>query len=46
AFAAVNPLDVLARRGYPSTAGTIVVGRDDAMYRPQAQLVDRALRID
>jgi S-formylglutathione hydrolase FrmB len=44
AFAAVNPLDVLARRRYPSTAGTIVVGRDDAMYRPQAQLVDRTAR--
>jgi S-formylglutathione hydrolase FrmB len=42
AFAEVNPLDELSRRRYPGTAGVIVVGRDDAVYRPQAQRVTRA----
>ncbi len=44
AFNTVNPLDVLARRRFPNTAGIIIVGRDDAVYRPQAQLIDRATR--
>ncbi|TQM10804.1 alpha/beta hydrolase [Pseudonocardia kunmingensis] len=39
AFAAVNPLDVLAQRQFPATAGYLVAGRDDAVYLPQAQRV-------
>jgi S-formylglutathione hydrolase FrmB len=39
AFAAVNPLDVLARRQFPGTAGYLVAGRQDAVYLPQAQRV-------
>jgi S-formylglutathione hydrolase FrmB len=39
AFAAVNPLDVLARRQFPATAGYLVAGRQDAVYLPQAQRV-------
>jgi S-formylglutathione hydrolase FrmB len=44
AFTAVNPLDVLVHRRFPDTAGMIVVGREDAVYRPQAQLVERVTR--
>ncbi len=44
AFAAVNPLDLLARHRYPGTAGLIVAGRDDGLYRPQALQVLRAAR--
>jgi S-formylglutathione hydrolase FrmB len=44
AFTAVNPLDVLVHRRFPDTAGMIVVGREDAVYRPQAQLVERVAR--
>jgi S-formylglutathione hydrolase FrmB len=39
AFAAVNPLDVLARRQFPGTAGYLVAGQQDAVYLPQAQRV-------
>ena len=39
AFAAVNPLDVLARTRLPDTAGTIVAGSTDRTYGPQAQRV-------
>lgn len=39
AFARVNPLDVLVTRRFPDTAGVVVAGRDDGMYRPQAQTV-------
>lgn len=39
AFTRVNPLDVLATTRFPDSAGTIVAGRDDATYRPQAQTV-------
>ncbi|WP_434440618.1 alpha/beta hydrolase [Lentzea sp. E54] len=34
AFARVNPMDILARQRFPRTAGVIVAGRDDALYRP------------
>lgn len=44
AFAAVNPLDVLASRTFPDTAGFLVAGRDDTTYRPEAQLVFAATR--
>ncbi len=39
AFAAVNPLDQLARNHYPSVSGFLVAGTGDALYRPQAQQV-------
>ncbi|WP_032374041.1 alpha/beta hydrolase [Rhodococcoides fascians] len=39
AFAAVNPVDVLARTRLPDTAGTIVAGSTDRVYGPQAQRV-------
>jgi S-formylglutathione hydrolase FrmB len=44
AFAAVNPLDQLARNRYPATAGFMVAGTDDPLYRPQAQQVVAAAR--
>jgi S-formylglutathione hydrolase FrmB len=39
AFAAVNPLDVLARRQFPGTAGYLVAGQQDTVYLPQARRV-------
>ena len=39
AFAAVNPLDVLARRRFPDTAGYLVAGQQDTDYLPQAERV-------
>jgi enterochelin esterase-like enzyme len=45
AFAAVNPLDVLATRRFPGTAGAIVVGGGDATYLAQAQQVARACQL-
>lgn len=39
AFAAVNPLDVLAKRKFPDTAGFLVAGQQDTVYMPQAQRV-------
>ena len=44
AFAAVNPLDLLAARRYPATAGTITVGNADRVYQPQNRLVADAAR--
>jgi S-formylglutathione hydrolase FrmB len=44
AFKRVNPLDVLATRRFPGSAGLIVAGRDDAVYRPQAKTVLAAAR--
>jgi S-formylglutathione hydrolase FrmB/energy-converting hydrogenase Eha subunit A len=44
AYTAVNPLDVLAARSFPDTAGYLVAGRDDAQYRPQADRVLAACR--
>lgn len=43
-FDAVNPLQELAARGYPGSAGYLVVGRDDRRYRPQAEAVAAAAR--
>ncbi|MFD4293311.1 alpha/beta hydrolase [Rhodococcus sp. NPDC058532] len=34
AFTAVNPMDLMAARSYPGTAGVFVVGRDDHDYAP------------
>jgi S-formylglutathione hydrolase FrmB/uncharacterized membrane protein len=39
AFAAVNPLDVMARKQFPDTAGFLVAGQQDSIYGPQAQRV-------
>jgi S-formylglutathione hydrolase FrmB len=39
AFAAVNPLDVLAKQRFPDTAGFLVAGQQDTVYLPQAQRV-------
>ena len=44
AFAAVNPLDVLATRSFPDTAGYLVAGAQDDAYRPQAVRVFQACR--
>jgi enterochelin esterase-like enzyme len=44
AFAAVNPLDVLAARSFPGTAGYLVAGAQDDEYRPQAVRVYEACR--
>lgn len=42
AFRAVAPLDLLARHRYPRSAGFVVVGTGDAVYRPEARDVARA----
>lgn len=44
AFTRVNPLDVLAAREFPATAGTIIAGASDATYRPEAIVAARAAR--
>jgi S-formylglutathione hydrolase FrmB len=44
AFAAVNPLDVLARKQFPDTAGFLVAGQQDTEYGPQAQRVFAACK--
>lgn len=42
AFARVNPLDLLVHNHFPTTAGFIVAGADDAEYGPQAKRVHDA----
>ncbi|MGI5126325.1 alpha/beta hydrolase [Pseudonocardia sp. CA-107938] len=44
AFRAVNPLPQLAARRYPGSAGLLLVGADDPVYRPQAEQVAAATR--
>lgn len=44
AFIRVNPMDILARQRFPQTAGVIVAGRDDALYRPADAEVFEACR--
>jgi S-formylglutathione hydrolase FrmB len=44
AFAAVNPMDVLATRRFTATAGAIVAGDHDSTYRPQADHVANQCR--
>ena len=44
AYHRVDPLDELRARAYPGTAGVFVVGRDDGIYRPQAEQVAAAAR--
>jgi S-formylglutathione hydrolase FrmB len=39
AFTAVNPLDVMAKRKFPGTAGFLVAGLQDAQYLPEARRV-------
>ncbi len=43
AFDAVDPLHLLVNRRFPGTAGAVVVGAQDRVYRPQAQAVLAAL---
>ncbi|MFC5668007.1 alpha/beta hydrolase-fold protein [Kitasatospora misakiensis] len=42
-FAAVDPLQVMARKKFPDTAAAIVVGRDDNEFRPQQEKVHQAV---
>ncbi|SMD26045.1 alpha/beta hydrolase [Kibdelosporangium aridum] len=44
AFVRVNPMDVLARERFPQTAGVIVAGRDDVLYRQEDAEVFEACR--
>jgi enterochelin esterase-like enzyme len=44
AFIRVNPMDILARQRFPHTAGVIVAGQDDALYRPADAEVFEACR--
>lgn len=44
AFQRVDPLSELRSRTYPGTAGLFVVGRDDGVYRPQAEQVAAAAK--
>ncbi|MCE0763715.1 esterase family protein [Pseudonocardia kujensis] len=44
AFDQVTPLSELRRRTYPALHGTLIVGRDDDTYRPQAEQVAAASR--
>jgi S-formylglutathione hydrolase FrmB len=44
AFAAVNPLDVLARTRFPGSAGFLVGGAQDTRYLPQAKRVHGATK--
>ncbi|GGU48343.1 alpha/beta hydrolase [Lentzea flava] len=44
AFVRVNPMDVLARQQFPQTAGVIVAGRDDLLYRQANAEVFEACR--
>ena len=39
AFAAVNPLDVMATKQFPGTAGYLVAGQQDTQYLPEAKQV-------
>jgi enterochelin esterase-like enzyme len=44
AFAAVNPLDIMASRKFPHTYGFFAVGRDDGTYKKQQTTVVKACR--
>ncbi|MFI6938110.1 alpha/beta hydrolase [Streptomyces sp. NPDC050418] len=44
AYRKVSPLEVMARRTFPDTAGVFVAGTDDSVYRPQAKVVYDAAR--
>ena len=43
AAARADPLHILAKQKFPGSAATIVVGRDDGRFRPQAEQVQAAL---
>jgi S-formylglutathione hydrolase FrmB len=38
----VNPLDILAARSFPDTAGAIVAGVDDRVYGPESRRIFEA----
>ncbi|MFF4816797.1 alpha/beta hydrolase [Kitasatospora sp. NPDC001309] len=42
AFAAVDPVHVMARKKFPDTAGMIVVGADDPWFRPGQEKIHAA----
>ena len=44
AYRAANPLDVLARERFPTTAAVVAVGGQDALYRPAADALAAGLR--
>ena len=44
AYQRIDPLAELRARTYSDTAGVLVVGRDDAVYRPQAEQVATAAK--
>ncbi|QFU92478.1 alpha/beta hydrolase family protein [Amycolatopsis sp. YIM 10] len=44
AFRQFNPMDLLATRGFPGSAGVISVGESDSEFRPQQQRVFEAAR--
>ncbi|MFF0813588.1 alpha/beta hydrolase [Rhodococcus sp. NPDC003318] len=44
AFTAVNPMDLMAARAFPGTAGVFVVGSDDHDYAPGAHTLYDAAR--
>ena len=44
AFAAVNPVDLLARRSYADSAARIVIGSQDSTYGPQGRTVFAAAK--
>lgn len=44
AFAAVNPMDVLARTRFPASAGFLVGGTQDSTYLPQTKRVYEATK--
>ncbi|WP_439660721.1 alpha/beta hydrolase [Lentzea sp. HUAS TT2] len=44
AFTRVNPMDILAKKQFPHTAGLIVTGTEDALYRPAGIEVFEACR--
>ncbi len=42
AFVRVNPLDVMARRTFPDTAGVVAAGKNDSYYRDDAKAIAAA----
>ncbi|MGW4481353.1 alpha/beta hydrolase [Rhodococcus triatomae] len=44
AFTAVNPMDLMAKRQYPDSAGVFVVGSDDHDYAPGVHTLYQAAR--
>lgn len=42
AFKAINPMDIMASKKFPNSAGWFIVGADDSQYGPQQQQVYQA----